>query len=55
MNEPFGHLVATLAKVQGTMGPQLIRLSRAPHLDKVRLPRLQKEAGQLSDDQNRGP
>ena len=47
MNEPFSQLVATLHKVQGTMGPQLVRLGQARHPDKVRLPRLQKEAGQL--------
>ena len=47
MDEPFSQLVATLRKVQGTMGPQLVRLGQARHPDKVRLPRLQKEAGQL--------
>ncbi len=33
MSEPFGQLVATLQKVQGTMGPQLVRLGRAQHPD----------------------
>ena len=47
MNEPFSQLVATLHKVQGTMGPQLARLAAAQHPDKVRLPRLRLEAGQL--------
>lgn len=47
MLEPFGHLVATLHKAQGTMGPQLHRLSSSRSFDKVRLPRLQNEARQL--------
>jgi hypothetical protein len=47
MNEPFQQLVATLHKVQVTMGPQLVRLGATRQLDKVRLPRLQKEAAQF--------
>ncbi len=47
MDESFSQLVGTLRKVQGTMGPQLVRFGRARHPDKVRLPRLQFEAGQF--------
>lgn len=45
MSEPFSHLVATLSKAQSTMSPHLVRLSRAPHPEKVRLLLLQREAG----------
>lgn len=47
MREPFSHLIATLRKAQDTMRLQLVRLGQARQPDKVRLPRMQKEAGQL--------
>jgi hypothetical protein len=48
MQEPFSQLITTLNKVQDTMAAQLTRLAMAPHADKVRLPRLQKDAGQFT-------
>lgn len=47
MNEPFGQLIATLHKAQGTMAVQLDRLAQTRVPDKVRLPRLEREARHL--------
>ncbi|TNC59694.1 hypothetical protein [Rubellimicrobium roseum] len=47
MNEPYGQLLATLHKTQGTMAVQLDRLAKSQAPDRVRLPRLECEARQF--------